>query len=80
MKLFFGLSTDYYTIKTTCGLKMVIMDDKELAEHIRKACIKAAREGFLDASMSGLCTEGAMEAAISAMQSLDIEQLIEIME
>lgn len=56
------------------------MNDKELAEHIRKACIKAAREGFLDASMSGLCTEGAMEAAISAMQSLDIEQLIEIME
>lgn len=48
----------------------------KLAEAIREACIKAAREGFMDASMSGLCTEGAMEAAISAMQSLDIEQLI----
>ncbi|SMO66448.1 acetyltransferase [Gracilimonas mengyeensis] len=48
-----------------------------LAEQIRNACIKVAREGFMDASMSGLCTEGAMEAAISAMQSLDIEKIIE---
>jgi hypothetical protein len=47
-----------------------------IAEKIRDACIKAAREGFVDASMSGLCTEGAMEAAISAMQSLQIESLI----
>jgi hypothetical protein len=46
------------------------------AEHIRQACIKAAQEGFMDASMSGLCTEGAMEAAISAMQSLPIEKLV----
>lgn len=53
------------------------MNEKELGEKIREACIKAAREGFMDASMSGLCTEGAMEIAISAMQSLDIEQLIE---
>ena len=48
-----------------------------IAEKIRDACIKAAREGFMDASMSGLCTEGAMEASISAMQSLQIESLIE---
>lgn len=54
----------------------MIMNDKELAERIREACIKAAREGFMDASMSGLCTEGAIEAAISAMQSLDIEEVI----
>jgi|AntRauTorckE6833_2_1112554.scaffolds.fasta_scaffold27876_3 hypothetical protein len=47
-----------------------------LADKIREACIKAAREGFMDASMSGLCTEGAMEAATSAMQSLDMEKLI----
>lgn len=48
----------------------------ELAEFVRKACIEAAREGFKDASMSGLCTEGAMEAAISAMQNLELEKLI----
>lgn len=52
------------------------MDDKEFAEKIREACIKAAREGFMDASISGLCTEGAMEAAISAMQSLEIEKIL----
>lgn len=62
---------------------MAKLKEKELkitqAEQIRQACIKAAQEGFMDASMSGLCTEGAIEAAISAIQSLDIEQLIEIM-
>jgi hypothetical protein len=31
----------------------------------------------MDASMSGLCTEGAMEAATSAIQKLDIEKLVE---
>jgi hypothetical protein len=54
----------------------MFMDENKLAEMIRLACIKAAKEGFMDASMSGLCTEGAMEAAISAMESLDLEKLI----
>lgn len=49
----------------------------DLAEQVRRACIKAAREGFMDASLSGLCAEGAMEAAISAMQSLRLEEVIE---
>jgi len=48
-----------------------------LAVEVRNACIEAAREGFMDASMSGLCTEGAMEAAISAIQKLDIEKIVE---
>ena len=39
-----------------------------LAERVCKACVKAAREGFMDVSISGLCTEGAMEAAISAIK------------
>jgi hypothetical protein len=47
-----------------------------MAEYIRDKCIEAARDGFRDASISGLCAEGAMEAAISAMQSLDVDQLI----
>ncbi|MGN8226090.1 acetyltransferase [Gracilimonas sp. BCB1] len=45
-------------------------------ECIRNACIEAAREGFMDASMSGLCMEGAIEAAIGSIQSLDISQKI----
>jgi hypothetical protein len=52
----------------------------ELAERIKKECIKAAREGFRDASMSGLCREGAMEAAISAMQNLNLDKLLNAIE
>jgi len=46
------------------------------AEVIRQACIKAAKEGFMDASISGLCTEGAIEAAISAIQNLDLSKVV----
>jgi|AntRauTorckE6833_2_1112554.scaffolds.fasta_scaffold165227_1 hypothetical protein len=49
----------------------------ELAEVIRKACVKEATEGFRDASMSGLCMEGAMEAAVSAIQKMKIEKMVE---
>ncbi|WP_421775322.1 acetyltransferase [Gracilimonas sp.] len=48
----------------------------EQIECIRNACIEAAREGFRDASMSGLCMEGAIEAAIGSIQSLDIHHKI----
>lgn len=50
--------------------------EQKLAERVRKACVEAAREGFMDASMSGLCAEGALEAATSAIQKLDIEKII----
>ncbi|MFY0683751.1 MAG: acetyltransferase [Balneola sp.] len=46
------------------------------AEVIRQACIKAAKEGFMDASISGLCTEGTIEAAISAIQNLDLSRVL----
>lgn len=46
------------------------------AEIIRDACISAAREGFMDASISGLCNEGADEAAISAIQNLDLTKVL----
>jgi len=50
---------------------------KKIAEKVRSACIEAAREGFQDASMSGLCLEGAIEAAIGSIQSLDLEFIID---
>lgn len=50
--------------------------DSYQAEKIRDACIKAAKEGFIDASISGLCTEGAMEAAISSIEMLDLEKIL----
>lgn len=55
------------------------MNDNEqyrLAEKVRKACINAAREGFQDASMSGLCLDGAIETAISDIQKLDLEEIV----
>lgn len=54
------------------------MNNRELklAEQIRTSCIVAAKDGFQDASMSGLCLDGAMEAAISAIQKLDLTELI----
>ena len=55
---------------------MELNDKKQIAEHVREACIKAARESFKDASMSGLCAEGAAEAAVGAMQSLDLAEII----
>lgn len=46
-----------------------------LAEHVRAACIEAARQGYEDAAMAGLCGEGALEAALGAIERLDIGTL-----
>ncbi|MCA1803222.1 MAG: acetyltransferase [Rhodothermaceae bacterium] len=48
----------------------------KLAEAIRSECLKAARDAFTDASESGLCEEGAIEAALGAIQSVDTERII----
>jgi hypothetical protein len=42
--------------------------DATQAEKVRAAVIEAAIAGFEDASMQGLCCEGAWEAAVSAMR------------
>lgn len=49
----------------------------EIAEKVREACIEAAGNGFRDAKMSGLCNDGAIEAAVGAIQSLDLEKIIQ---
>jgi hypothetical protein len=51
-------------------------EKRKLAELVQQACIEAARDGFQDALMSGLCAEGAMESAISAIEKLDLEKII----
>lgn len=48
---------------------------RRLAEAVRQACLDAAREGFESASLSGLCHEGAVEAALDAIRALDLEKL-----
>lgn len=48
-----------------------------LATTIREACIAAALQGYENARMSGLCHEGAWEAAVSAMRMVDLETTLE---
>lgn len=47
-------------------------DPRATAEAARQACIAAALAAYEEAGVLGLCTEGRWEAAISAMQSLDL--------
>lgn len=51
--------------------------DIKLAEQIRAACIQAALDGYERASISGLCREGAWEAAISAIRMIDLKSICE---
>lgn len=46
------------------------------AEQVRAALIKAALDGYEQAAMSGLCHEGAWEAAISAMRQVDLPAVL----
>ena len=46
-----------------------------LAEAVRRACIETALAAYEDAGIAGLCAEGRWEAAVSAMQSLDLRLL-----
>lgn len=47
----------------------------ELAERMRAAMVEAAVAAYQDASVRGLCAEGAFEAAISAMRACDLRQV-----
>lgn len=49
----------------------------EVAERVRRALVEAAREGWEEASIAGLCGEGAWEAAVGRMRSLDLAALVE---
>jgi len=49
---------------------------RQLAGKVRDECIQAALSAYESASMSGLCGEGAFEAAVSAMRMLDVERLV----
>jgi hypothetical protein len=54
-----------------------LSQEERLAEAVRAACIQAALAGYEDASISGLCHEGAWECAIDAIRSLDLEAIIQ---
>lgn len=56
---------------------MTIQAERDLAEAVRAACINAAKAGYQNAAMAGLCHDGAWEAAIGAIQMLDVDAVIE---
>lgn len=49
--------------------------ESEIITFVKLECIKAAQEGFYDAKLSGLCDDGAIEAAISAIQLLKTKEI-----
>jgi hypothetical protein len=48
----------------------------QIAEAIRAACIAVALDSYEDASMRGLCHEGAWECAVGAMRTLNLQALL----
>lgn len=55
---------------------MSLHESSELARRVRDECIQTALSAYESASISGLCGEGAFEAAVSAMRMLDVEALV----
>lgn len=56
---------------------MSVSDRHDIARQVRDECINTALSAYESASISGLCGEGAFEAAISAMRMLDVDALVE---
>ena len=52
------------------------LDKRAFAEFVLKASIETARDAYQQAGISGLCHAGREEAAISAMQMLDLDKVI----
>jgi len=47
-----------------------------VARAVRDACFRLAATRYEDASMSGLCHEGALEVALDAIRSLDVAPIV----
>jgi hypothetical protein len=64
--------------KTSIAMSENASDESQrrIAEAIRAACIQAAQQGYQAASIAGLCEEGALEAAISAMHMVDLDAVV----
>ena len=51
-------------------------DERQVVERVRAALVSAALAAYEDASLRGLCAEGAWEVAIGAMQTLDLSGVV----
>lgn len=49
------------------------MREQQTREAIRQACLRAARVAYEQAMQQGLCAEGALEAALGAIETLDLD-------
>ncbi len=57
--------------------KELLKEEKEaLAEFVRNECVKNALEAYEEASIRGLCHEGAWEYAIDSTRNLKSEELV----
>ncbi len=52
------------------------MDPDTLAEAVRTACLEAAVAAYDDAGVRGLCEAGRWEAAVGALESIDLHALV----
>jgi hypothetical protein len=51
-------------------------EQRGLAERVRDLCLHTAVQAYEEAATAGLCHEGAWEAAVDAMRSLDLKVLL----
>lgn len=55
---------------------MNMAERRAMAERVRAACIEAAHAGYQEAAIAGLCGEGALEAALGAIERLDLDRVL----
>ena len=51
-------------------------DLTQIAEAVRAACLQVAQQGYERAAADGLCDEGALEVALDAIRSLDLDLIL----
>lgn len=71
------LATGSRLVSGMTGAREETQSDLEIAERVREACLRAALDGYERAAISGLCAEGAWEAAIGAMRMIDLQTLLD---
>ncbi len=52
------------------------VDPTSIAETVRRACLQAAQQAYERSAADGLCDEGALEVALDAIRSLDLNQIL----
>lgn len=62
---------------TPLDVTLYDMDSHQIAEAVRAACERAALSAYEDAGIRGLCEAGRWEAAVGALQSIDLRKLIQ---